>query len=250
MATGMRQNGSISVALTAERREESAARRSMARASASRCTRSRPTRSSSCTRMLNADDVVGARATCRGTASAIRPTSPWRWPRARASAARRSSRTPRSPRVLERDGRVTGVDWSRGEESGTIQADIVVNCAGMWARELGAALRRERAAACLRAFLYRHRADPRTSARPAGAARAGRMRLLQGRCRQDPARLLRAQGQALGDGRHPRGFLLRPAARGHRALRADPGAGHRAHAAAADRRHPHLLQRPGELYPG
>ncbi|TGR60150.1 FAD-binding oxidoreductase, partial [Mesorhizobium sp. M2D.F.Ca.ET.223.01.1.1] len=33
---------------------------------------------------------------------------------------------------------VTGVSWAQGEEQGTIEADIVVNCAGMWARELGA----------------------------------------------------------------------------------------------------------------
>ena len=33
-----------------------------------------------------------APCTCRSTASATRPTSPWRWPRARGSAARRSSR--------------------------------------------------------------------------------------------------------------------------------------------------------------
>ena len=33
---------------------------------------------------------------------------------------------------------VTGVSWAQGDEQGTIEADIVVNCAGMWARELGA----------------------------------------------------------------------------------------------------------------
>ena len=49
------------------------------------------------------------------------------------------------------------------------------------------------------------------------------MRLLQGGRRQAPARRLRAGGQALGHGRHPRGLLLRPAARGRRPFRADPG---------------------------
>ncbi len=82
---------------------------------------------------------------------------------------------------------------------------------------------RRRAAARLRALLHRDRAD-RGAQPAAGAARARRVRLLQGGRRQDDARRLRAQGQALaGAGRaHPRRVLLRPAARGHRALRADP----------------------------
>ena len=39
--------------------------------------------------------------------------------------------------VLTDNGRVTGVAWRSGQETGTIKADIVINCAGMWARELG-----------------------------------------------------------------------------------------------------------------
>ena len=74
------------------------------------------------------------------------------------------------------------------------------------------------------------------------------MRLLQGGRRQDDARRLRAGGQALGHGRHSRGFLLRPAARGFRAFRADPRNGRQPHADARHRRHPHLLQRSRELH--
>jgi 4-methylaminobutanoate oxidase (formaldehyde-forming) len=40
--------------------------------------------------------------------------------------------------VTKARGAVTGVTWSRGEEHGTISAEYVVNCAGMWARQLGA----------------------------------------------------------------------------------------------------------------
>jgi len=40
--------------------------------------------------------------------------------------------------VHDRDGRVTGVAWARGEESGTIETDLVVNCGGMWGRDLAA----------------------------------------------------------------------------------------------------------------
>jgi glycerol-3-phosphate dehydrogenase len=43
--------------------------------------------------------------------------------------------------VNSADGKVTGVDWQQGEESGTIATDIVVNCGGMW----GAILLRNRA---------------------------------------------------------------------------------------------------------
>ncbi|TIU73923.1 MAG: SDR family oxidoreductase, partial [Mesorhizobium sp.] len=35
------------------------------------------------------------------------------------------------------NGRVSRVSWAQGEDQGTIETDIVVNCAGMWARELG-----------------------------------------------------------------------------------------------------------------
>ena len=92
VATGMRQVGSITVALTEERKHEiyrqaiAGARlrrrraRDFAAAKSRRCIR------------ISTSTTWSARCTCRSTASAIRPTSPWRWPRARASAARRSSR--------------------------------------------------------------------------------------------------------------------------------------------------------------
>jgi 4-methylaminobutanoate oxidase (formaldehyde-forming) len=34
-------------------------------------------------------------------------------------------------------GKVNGVDWEMDGETGTIQAEMVVNCAGMWARDFG-----------------------------------------------------------------------------------------------------------------
>ncbi|MDW4498365.1 FAD-dependent oxidoreductase [Sulfitobacter sp. D35] len=33
--------------------------------------------------------------------------------------------------------RITGVDWQRGEETGQIAAEMVVNCGGMWGHEIG-----------------------------------------------------------------------------------------------------------------
>ena len=39
--------------------------------------------------------------------------------------------------VVTRGRRVAGVQWRRGEETGTIACDAVVNCAGQWARAFG-----------------------------------------------------------------------------------------------------------------
>ena len=33
--------------------------------------------------------------------------------------------------------RITGVNWSQGDERGTTDAELVVNCAGMWGHNLG-----------------------------------------------------------------------------------------------------------------
>ncbi len=76
------------------------------------------------------------------------------------------------------------------------------------------------------------------------------MRLLQGRRRQDADRGVRAQGQALGHGRHPGRFRVRPVARRLRSFRADFGSRHGAPAGAGERGHPDLLQRPGKFHAG
>ncbi|MEO1423540.1 MAG: FAD-dependent oxidoreductase, partial [Pseudomonadota bacterium] len=39
--------------------------------------------------------------------------------------------------VHQESGRVTAIDWERGEERGTITTDNVVNCAGMWGHHVG-----------------------------------------------------------------------------------------------------------------
>ena len=75
------------------------------------------------------------------------------------------------------------------------------------------------------------------------------MRLLQGGCRQDHARRLRAGGQALGHVGHPRELRVRPVARGFRPFRADPRDGGEPDADAGGCGHPHLLQRPRKLHP-
>ena len=161
VATGMRQVGSITVALT----EAPQGGNLPAGHAGARLRRRRPRdRPDEVKEMYPHLNVVGRgrrRCTCRSTASAIRQTSPWRWPRARGRTARRSSRTSRSTGVRQADGRVTGVDWQQGGDEGTIEADVVVNCAGMWARDLARDVGRDAAAACLRALLHRDRTHRR-----------------------------------------------------------------------------------------
>jgi 4-methylaminobutanoate oxidase (formaldehyde-forming) len=43
-------------------------------------------------------------------------------------------------RVLTEGGRVTGVEWEQGGERGTTACEHVVNCGGMWGRDLAAAV--------------------------------------------------------------------------------------------------------------
>ena len=148
--------------------------------------------------------------------------------------------------VDTKDGRVTGVQTTEGP----ITAEIVVNCArpmGAPARPHG---RRHGAALFLRAHVHRHREDGERAARPAGDARSRRLHLFQGGGRRPADGRLRARGQALEQGHHPRRFRVRHAARRLGPVpdpdgqRADPRAG------AGEDRHQDLHERPGELYAG
>lgn len=137
IATGMRQNGSITVALTEERKEEIYRQASMARAfgvdveeiDAAEVKRLYP--------HLNVDDLVAAvhlplDGQCDPANIAM----------ALARGARQNGATIMEgvevTSVVDDGRRVTGVEWRRGEEQGSIVTDIVVNCGGMWGRELAA----------------------------------------------------------------------------------------------------------------
>ena len=136
VATGMRQNGSITVALTEERHEEILRNASLARAFGVEVHEVSATDVKSLYPHLNTDGVVGAvhlplDGQCDPANIAL----------ALAKGARqqgvRIEEGVKVTAVRQAGGRVTGVDWARGGEQGTIEADIVVNCAGMWARDLG-----------------------------------------------------------------------------------------------------------------
>ncbi|AWC23479.1 Aminomethyltransferase [Aminobacter sp. MSH1] len=137
VATGMRQVGSITVALTEERKHEIYRQASLARAFNVDVREISPCEVKEMYPHLNVSDVVGA---------VHLPLDGQCDPANIAMALAKGARQ-RGARIVEnvkvtnvhtKNGRVSGVSWAQGSEQGTIETDIVVNCAGMWARELGA----------------------------------------------------------------------------------------------------------------
>ncbi len=135
VATGMRQNGSISVALTEHRKEEILRAATLARAFNIDVHEISPAQVKSMYPHLNVEDVIAAvhlplDGQCDPANIAM----------ALAKGARQNGAKiiegVKVSAVRQANGRVTGVEWARGEERGTIDADMVVNCAGMWARDL------------------------------------------------------------------------------------------------------------------
>ncbi|TXR50846.1 GcvT family protein [Phyllobacterium endophyticum] len=135
VATGMRQVGSITVALTEERKHEIYRQASLARAFDVDVREISPHEVKEMYPHLNTGDVVGAvhlplDGQCDPANIAM----------ALAKGARqRGARIVENVKVtevLKKNGRVTGVTWAQGDEQGTIETDVVINCAGMWARDL------------------------------------------------------------------------------------------------------------------
>ncbi|MBN9071282.1 MAG: GcvT family protein [Rhizobiales bacterium] len=136
VATGMRQVGSISVALTEERKHELYRQATVARAFDIDVREISPREVKEMYPHVNVSDVVGA---------VHLPLDGQCDPANIAMALAKGARQ-RGARIVEgvkvtkvhaKDGRVTGVSWEKDDEQGTIETDMIVNCAGMWARELG-----------------------------------------------------------------------------------------------------------------
>ena len=136
LATGFRRVGSITVALTAERLEEITRLAAMARAFGVEVDEITTREVGERYPHLNLQGVTGgvylpkdgqgdpgniALALAKG---------------ARMRGAVIAERT-RVTEVLKTGRRVTGVRWDTGTEQGEIACDMVVNCAGMWGREVG-----------------------------------------------------------------------------------------------------------------
>ncbi len=138
VATGLRQGGSISVALTAERREELNRQAAMARAFGVPVEELSPDEIKQRYEHINLDGVTGG---------VWLPTDgqadPANIALALAKGARQNGALVKE-RVkvtgIARDGRrVRGVDWAAdaGGETGHIACDMIVNCAGMWGHAVG-----------------------------------------------------------------------------------------------------------------
>ncbi|GGH27779.1 4-methylaminobutanoate oxidase (formaldehyde-forming) [Cribrihabitans marinus] len=138
VATGLRQVGSISAALTGERLEELYRSAAMARAFGVPAEELSPTEIKEKYPHINLDGVTGG---------VWLPTDGQADPANIALALAKGARQ-RGAAIHERikvtgatrEGRrVTGVDWiaDDGTGRGHITCDMVVNCAGMWGREVG-----------------------------------------------------------------------------------------------------------------
>jgi 4-methylaminobutanoate oxidase (formaldehyde-forming) len=137
LATGFRQCGSITVALTEERREEIFRQAALARAFGVDVNELSPAEVLARYPHLNIKDVVaGVHLPLDGQAD------PGNIALALAKGARMRGakiiEQVKVTKVTTKDGGVTGVDWEANGEMGHIAADHVVNCGGMWGRDLAA----------------------------------------------------------------------------------------------------------------
>jgi heterotetrameric sarcosine oxidase gamma subunit len=137
VATGMKQVGSISVALTKERHEELLRQATVARIFDVEVHEISPAEAKAKYPHLNIDGVVGAVAL---------PLDGQCDPANIAMALAKGARM-RGAKIFENtlvnrittaNGRVTGVDYETAEGPGHIAADVVINCGGMWGRDLAA----------------------------------------------------------------------------------------------------------------
>ncbi len=138
VATGMRQVGSISVALTGERHEELLRQATVARIFGVDVAEISPTEAKAMYPHLEIGDVVGA---------VHLPLDGQCDPANIAMALARGARI-RGAQIFEgvkvvavsqAGGRVTGVEYEVAGERGSIACDVVVNCGGMWGRDLAEA---------------------------------------------------------------------------------------------------------------
>ncbi|MEY1554155.1 FAD-dependent oxidoreductase [Yoonia sp. R2331] len=136
VATGFKRCGSITVALTEERREEIFRQAGMARAFGVEVEEISPAEVKQRYEHLNIDGV---------TAGVYLPLDGQGDPANIALAMAKGARQ-KGAQVIERtlvtgvkrDGRrITGVDWQQGDEIGHITCDMVVNCGGMWGHQVG-----------------------------------------------------------------------------------------------------------------
>ncbi|EBA04364.1 FAD dependent oxidoreductase/aminomethyl transferase [Rhodobacterales bacterium HTCC2150] len=136
VSTGFKRVGSITVALTEERKEEIYRQAAMARSFGVEVEEISPAEVKAKYEHLNIDGVkAGVWLPKDGQGD------PANIALALAKGARQGGAIVKERTLVTgvaRDGRrITGVDWQSGEETGHIKADMVVNCGGMWGHSLG-----------------------------------------------------------------------------------------------------------------
>ncbi|WP_354003970.1 GcvT family protein [Pseudotabrizicola algicola] len=137
IATGMRQVGSISVALKADRMEELRRQATLARIFDVEVQEVSPAEIKAMYPHLNVSDAVGGvhlpldgQCDPANIAMALAKGA-----RMRGAVIAEGVRV---TRVTQAAGQVTGVDYESAEGPGHIAADVVINCGGMWGRDLAA----------------------------------------------------------------------------------------------------------------
>ncbi len=139
VATGMRQCGSISIALTADRKEELYRGASMARAYGVDVEEISPTEARNRYPHLEVGDVKGAVFIPKDGQG-----DPANITLALAKGARQHGakifENAKVTAIRKDRGRVSGVTVVMNGETTTMECEHVVNCAGMWAREVGASV--------------------------------------------------------------------------------------------------------------
>ncbi|MGB3645370.1 MAG: FAD-dependent oxidoreductase [Mesorhizobium sp.] len=139
VATGMRQCGSISIALTDDRKEELYRGASMARAYGVDVEEISPSEVKNRYPHLEISDVKGAVFIPKDGQG-----DPANITLALAKGARQLGakifEQAKVTAIHQRAGRVSGVTAVMNGETTTIECEHVVNCAGMWAREVGASV--------------------------------------------------------------------------------------------------------------
>ena len=136
VATGMRQSGSLTVALTDSRKQEILRQASMARAFGVEVNEITNKELKEKYPLLNVEDVKAAVHLPKDG-----QCDPANIAMALAKGARQNGvKIFEDVKVTGLDthnGRVSSVHWESNGETGMISTEIVANCAGMWARELG-----------------------------------------------------------------------------------------------------------------
>ncbi|MEM5275532.1 FAD-dependent oxidoreductase [Cupriavidus taiwanensis] len=137
LGTGWKQCGSLSVARTAERMTQLRRTAAVARAYGVECEVISPAQAGELWPAMRTDDLLGA-VWLPGDGKANPTDLTQALARGARSRGARIAQDTKITAVHARDGRATGVSWrNKSGDEGRIEAEIVVNCAGQWARQVG-----------------------------------------------------------------------------------------------------------------